>query len=789
MEGAGQLDAFLDKKASKERPPRPPVAEAAAIEPPGACVSSIMVEGFRGVGPAATLTLRPGPGLTLVVGRNGSGKSSFAEGLEFLLTGRNYRWEKRPKVWLEGWRNLHHDRTALKSELLVEGRGSVAVSRTWKSNDFAANQVACVGPDKKPASLQALGWSDALVTFRPFLSYNELGSLLEEGPSKLYDALSKVLGLEELVAVQALLAEARKARQEILDTATEAADEIKVLLDAADEGAGYDRIETTRKALKTSAWDLAALKKLTQGAETREASQVEMLRRLESIEPIDDKGVARSVQSLRASARSLADLAGTDAERSRQRATILQQALTFHEEHEGKDCPVCGTEGVLSSAWAKNAQKEINTLRQEAAACEGADAAVKTALREAQRYLGAAPPFLAQAKDAGIAELADLRRQWLEWSTGRDIDDPMGLAAYMESRILPMNEAIRAVAETAALERGRLEDLWRPIASAIDAWLPVARKALKAKDTIKQIKSAEGGWKETSAGVRDERFAPIATRARAVWNQLRLQSNVDLGGVVLEGAAGRRRVALQVTVDGTAAEALGVMSQGELHSLALSLFLPRATLPESPFRFICIDDPVQSMDPARVEGLARVLGEAATTRQVIVFTHDDRLPEAVRRLGLPATVHGVTRRSNSAVEVRQTTDPITTLIDDARAVALTDDLPDDVAGRVVPGFCRAAVEAACMECVRRRRLARGEAHEAVEGLLADNAKIHPLLALALFDDAGRTNEVMPRLQRFGSWAIEAFRICKMGAHEIVDADLKTLIDSSQRLARQVLELK
>lgn len=160
-------------------------------------MSSIGVEGFRGVGPAAALTLRPGPGLTLVVGRNGSGKSSFAEGLEYLLTGRNYRWEKRPKVWLEGWRNLHHDRTALQSELLVEGRGSVAVSRTWKSNDFAASQVACVGPDKKPASLQALGWSDALVTFRPFLSYNELGSLLEEGPSKLYDALSKVLGLEE----------------------------------------------------------------------------------------------------------------------------------------------------------------------------------------------------------------------------------------------------------------------------------------------------------------------------------------------------------------------------------------------------------------------------------------------------------------------------------------------------------------------------------------------------------------------------------------------------------------
>lgn len=94
-----------------------------------------------------------------------------------------------------------------------------------------------------------------------------------------------------------------------------------------------------------------------------------------------------------------------------------------------------------------------------------------------------------------------------------------------------------------------------------------------------------------------------------------------------------------------------------------------------------------------------------------------------------------------------------------------------------------------MECVRRRRLARGESHDIVEGLLADNAKIHPLLALALFDDASRSNDVMPRLQKFGPWAVEAFKICKMGAHERVEGDLKTLIDSSQRLSRQLVELK
>ena len=62
---------------------------------PGAYLESITVEGFRGIGAKRTLELAPGPGLTLVIGRNGSGKSSFAEAAEILLTGTNSRWANR----------------------------------------------------------------------------------------------------------------------------------------------------------------------------------------------------------------------------------------------------------------------------------------------------------------------------------------------------------------------------------------------------------------------------------------------------------------------------------------------------------------------------------------------------------------------------------------------------------------------------------------------------------------------------------------------------------------------
>ncbi len=70
-----------------------------APDPDATYFASIEVEGFRGVGPSVALTLEPSPGLTFAVGRNGSGKSSFAEALEMLLAGSNRRWTEHAKVW------------------------------------------------------------------------------------------------------------------------------------------------------------------------------------------------------------------------------------------------------------------------------------------------------------------------------------------------------------------------------------------------------------------------------------------------------------------------------------------------------------------------------------------------------------------------------------------------------------------------------------------------------------------------------------------------------------------
>jgi AAA domain len=239
-------EASLAARLADGPPPAAP-ARADAIadmaEPAGAYLRQVTVTGFRGVGRPAMLKVEPGPGLTVIVGRNGSGKSSFAEGLEVLLTGDLKRWEDLSAVWREGWRNLHATGPAeISAEFLLEEAGPTVVRRTWASDAPFGDSTATVQvAGEKRGGLDRLGWRDDLVAYRPFLSHTELEAFLGK-PSQLYDLLSSVLGLEDLTLAERRLTNARKARESGL---TEVKKDLPRLLDrlelVADERAAACR--------------------------------------------------------------------------------------------------------------------------------------------------------------------------------------------------------------------------------------------------------------------------------------------------------------------------------------------------------------------------------------------------------------------------------------------------------------------------------------------------------------------------------------------------------------------
>jgi hypothetical protein len=240
--------------------------------------------------------------------------------------------------------------------------------------------------------------------------------------------------------------------------------------------------------------------------------------------------------------------------------------------------------------------------------------------------------------------------------------------------------------------------------------LPAPLERMPALDgTLRTMTAAKKWMTDHGVAFRNLRLEPVAAQARKIWAQLRQESNVDLGDITLQGTAPRRRAILGGSVDGQPTKALSVMSQGELHALALALFLPRATAANSPFRFVVLDDPIQAMDPAKIDGFVQVLSEIAQTHQVIVFSHDDRLASVIKETGVDARLVEVVRETDSKVRVRDNINPALRQVNDIFALIKDDRLSDEIRARVLPGLFRMGGGIGCPA---------GVLHEAIRGRAA-----------------------------------------------------------------------
>src|SRR4051794_324010 len=354
-DGAVELDRLLRGEAAlRSIETSQPQLEAA---PPGAYLTSVTVEGFRGIGRAATLQLEPVPGLTVVVGRNGSGKSSFAEGLELLLTGRLKRWEKRPKAWTETWQCLHWEQpTRIGASLVLEGSGDeVALAQEWAHGAPFDDLSGRAAP---AAVLAAHGWDRALPSFRPFLAYAELATMFDT-LSSLYEALTPVLGLGDVDELVASLAAARLAYDNQRKDVGRLRDALVARLDPDDEHAAL-----VAAALGARKPDLDAIEQLLEDAPDY-SGDTAILRRLAGLHLPSDEEIRAAFTSLRVAQRAVEDAAATDAKRATDIAALLRRALAVRDPAH-PDCPVCGTPDVLDDAWASRAAEEAAALDEQA---------------------------------------------------------------------------------------------------------------------------------------------------------------------------------------------------------------------------------------------------------------------------------------------------------------------------------------------------------------------------------------------------------------------------------------
>ncbi|WP_405713002.1 AAA family ATPase [Streptomyces xanthophaeus] len=722
-------------------------------------LESISVSGFRGIGRQARLPLTAKPGVTLVVGRNGSGKSSFAEAAETAFTGRTARLDKqRGEVWRRHWRNLH-DGAEPKAEIRLAIAGDPRPSTltcTWPGDDVTAPEVELRRPGHGRRPFKDAGWERALNDYRPFLSYSDLDKIISGRPSELYDSVATILGLGELTDADEQL----QATEKALNSAVKAAEaELPALVEALSV-LDDPRAERALAAVcGTGTPDFDGVDALVAGLPGADDDRLRDLRATVGLAGPDLDTVGVAVDRLREAVAVLDDVRASGAEDAHQRAELLAKALDHSRRHPDEDaCPVCGSDRPLDEAWAERAAEQVAALRREAAAALEARTELRDAM-DAIRYLVTRVPAWLPAP---------LVVPWEEWAACRAIDDAERLAARAETAALVLADACAALREAAARELEKLDEEWRLCVNRLAAWLDRARTAHACKPRLRQVRAARKWLKEVCAELREERLRPFEDHSQRIWEELRQQSNVDLRSVRLTGSekAAVRKLVMDVSVDGTEAAALGVMSQGELHSLALSLFLPRAAAPDSPFGFVVIDDPVQSMDPAKVHGLAKVLHDLGETRQVVVFTHDTRLQRAFTNQELPVTVLEVEREARSAVTVSRVTDPVGQALDDARALARTPNLPPVAMTHVLPSLCRTVLERAFSEAAWLRLYRAGLTEHEAEKTVTAALKLMDIAALGLFGDPSKTaGDVYRELRRrCGSGAVDLIRQCQESAH-------------------------
>ncbi|MEU8079256.1 AAA family ATPase [Catellatospora citrea] len=771
--GDDDLRAALDGRPTR----LDPAGEAPQPQRAHIYLHSVTICGFRGVGPQRTLPVRPGPGLTLIVGRNGSGKSSFAEAIELALTGDSARWADRNSVWRSGWRNLHQpDTCAITLDLRIDGVATpTRIRRTWApGGDLTSASVVVTSAAGSFDNLDALALARPLKLYRPFLTAGDLSRLVTSTPSALHDSINAILGLELLTdAGQRLAAAARPVDAALTDTRDRRL-ALRVALDPIDD----DRARRAAQALAPASPDLDLIDAVLAepvGADTDETLALHhQLARLAMPEPA---AVARLAEDLAAAVEESRGYEERQVKASVRIAELLRLAMDHHEETGDGPCPVCRT-GDLDAAWRQQAGLAFRELRELSLSANRASSQVTELARRARQMIAEIDP--PQGEGAALALLHDAVAG-LRAAPGA----PGELAAHLAARYPQVTQAAELVRDESRIYLRQRDTAWQTVATELRAWSADARRVPALKAEQARLKAARQWLRNAAEDIRNARLAPFAAHSQRIWSQLRQESNVELGGLTLQGSSTRRKVEFKVSVDGADnGTALGVMSQGELQALGLATFLPRSCAAESPFRFVVIDDPVQSMDPSKVDALARVLADLADERQVVVFTHDSRLPDAVRRLEIDAQILEVVRAERSVVTIRPGLDPVTRYLDDAGAVALSRDVPDEVRAPVVAELCRSALEAACHRVVWRVRTARGECRLDIETDLEKAGKnITLAFALALFDDIDRGGDVLPRINSaYGRRAGDAYQACRRGVHGQWHGDLPGLVHQVRHIA-------
>lgn len=585
----------------------------------------VSIDGYQGVGAPLTVELDPTPGVTVLIGRNGSGKSSIADAIETALHGEprapasNGRGGKAPL-----WERQHCGRDATQAHVevtLLAGEETLTLGVRIDPDGMVTGRTArhaAADGAMTDVDLDATSWRSALAGHRPVFGYAAV-----ERQVQLAQNLQEFL--EPLLAFGGCFDELKAGVNSAGTTAalahdrwTKARDDAQRRTDEIDR----DRADTEPTAIHwpnvtddPDTWLASAGLTETGAAAPEITSDHHDRLHTAAAEAFAALGDLESAEAAPAPNPVTAKLAAPLAE--------LHRAVE-HLETPGDICPVCQHE---RPAWPARLATTVDTAP-----------AAETQTIEFVRQLGA----LRSALDDNLALIEEVTAY--DWCTAavRDAASPV-LAAGADFRHRLDEDGRRAThavrAAVRALHSRLTSTSWRATVTKLAAHTERERQWRRARRGA--VEPFLNVWRE----VHDEAAAAASWKSatdcvRTLQNDLRADRTRNLRALTDSSVRTLLEdVGLQITglsVKGTRAEVevvdatgqqvgLSLLSAGQRNALLLAPLL--AVAHGGPFGFLVLDDPVHAFDQVRVDRLARLIDALAADRRVIVLTHDERLRE------------------------------------------------------------------------------------------------------------------------------------------------------------------
>lgn len=642
----------------------------------------IEVCGFRGFRDLVRINF--GRGFTVITGRNGVGKSTLCDAVEFAITGSidKYAVEKAAKESLSDylwWRGEGVPKAHYVTVSFVDDDGKpFTITRTRESGaDRSADEIQaalCGGPAPDNALRQLTRTSiirdewiaalslDLTETERFDLVRSALGAI--EGSEAGSRAKEVVAAAEAAHSKDEAAYEA--ARSRLADRLTQQSETQAALSRSGDVSSA---LQVIGAAAPDAPPELTA--RLTAGRNALANGRARLVRMGEALrlgrevasaqvayntpKAVADREAASRAHEAAQRKHQAAQQAVSEAEQRLAREEEMDaiaaslsllvehgERLGLHEDH----CPLCAAYRTPDefAAGLAAARRRITSL---ASGVQAARDALATAKENARL-----PSLTFQAAAATVQTHADelrrLREQeaahvdfYNQWGLEhRFIQDPDGLEqaiSHERDRLIDLERALLVLEASQAVSRmSSIESNISALRAEIDK---LAQAVSQSQNAVTAAREIERSVRRVSAEIIDERLAQISPLLNELYQRLRPHADWRTIDYSIRGDV-RRFLSLKVG-DGLNPQFVFSSGQRRAAGLAflLSVHLARAW---TPLRSLLLDDPVQHIDDFRALHLVEVLAALRLDgRQIICAVEDSALADLLcRRLVSTATEGG-----------------------------------------------------------------------------------------------------------------------------------------------------